>query len=224
MDYNYNTQREKLKMPEYGRYVQKMIEQVCRMEDKKKRSEQLQAVVNVMSLLNPIPKDVPDARRKLWDHAYCIADYDIDVDAPYPVPDRKAADSRPAAIPYQNTPLKAAHYGRHILNMIEVIASKAEGEEKNAMIKAMATYMRQQYLIWNKDSVSEETIFADIAKLSDGKLIVPETIHLDALGENETFSRPALTRLDIGGHQNNRFSKGNGKKNGRKRWKKQNQA
>ena len=88
--------------------------------------------------------------------------------------------------------MKAAHYGRNIESIIDLIASEPEGEVKTAMITSLAIYMRQQYLIWNKDSVADETIFSDIEKLSDYRIKVPEGISLTKLSGDANFSRPGM--------------------------------
>ena len=116
-------------------------------------------------------------------------------------------------------PLAAAHYGRNIQNMVKVIAAMPEDETRDRMIKSMAVYMRQQYLIWNKDSVSDETIFKDIEKLSDGKLIVPAHIHLESISEKEKFTRPGLILPNA--QNRNQFRKQGRNKNNRGKWKKQ---
>jgi hypothetical protein len=175
---DYNTQRPKLIMPEYGRNVQKMIERVKNIKDKEKRNEQIRAVVAVMGILNPQLRDLSDFRHKLWDHVYIISDFQIDIDSPYPVPTRETFVTKPNPIPLEKRPLKAPHYGRNIQNMIEMVANKEEGEARDSMILVLANYMRQQYLIWNKDTVSDETIFKDIVELSDGKIKIPENMHL----------------------------------------------
>ena len=169
---DYNTQRKKLIMPEYGRNVQKMIEYVKGIEDKEKRNEQIKTVLTVMGILNPSLRDISDFRHKLWDHVQIISDFDIDIESPYPTPTKETFSTKPHPIPLETTPLKAAHYGRNIQNMIDMVAAKEDGEVKDNMVRVLANYMRQQYLIWNKDSVTEETIFADIKRLSGGKLVV----------------------------------------------------
>ncbi|HRR49909.1 MAG TPA: DUF4290 domain-containing protein, partial [Bacteroidales bacterium] len=148
---DYNTQRPKLIMPEYGRNVQKMIEHVKNIKDRDKRNEQIRAVVAVMGILNPQLRDLSDFRHKLWDHVYIISDFQIDIDSPYPVPTRETFVTKPNPIPLEKRPLKAPHYGRNIQNMIEMVANKEEGEARDGMILVLANYMRQQYLIWNKD-------------------------------------------------------------------------
>ena len=189
---DYNTQREKLILPEYGRYVQKMVEMVKAIPDREKRNEQIRAVVQVMAQLNPQVREMVDYKHKLWDHMQIMAGYDIDVDTPYPVPDRKELESKPQPIPLEKRPVKAACYGRNIENMISLIADREEDETKREMIRALALYMRQQYLIWNKDSVSDATIFADIERLSEGRLKVPEGIELGAISADATFARPGM--------------------------------
>jgi hypothetical protein len=165
-----------------------MIERVKGIEDKEKRNEQIQAVVNVMALLNPSLKDYPDYKRKLWDHVYVIAGYDIDIDSPYEKPTPAAAATKPEPIPVDKTPIKATCYGRNIENMIDLVAGIEDETVKTEMIRNLARYMRQQYLIWNKDTVADETILNDMARLAAGKLEIPEGLELGAVhGE---FNRP----------------------------------
>ena len=131
---DYNTQRDKLLMPEYGRHVQEMINYVMSIPDKEKRNEQIQAVVAVMGTLNPQLRDLNDFKHKLWDHVQIISDFKIDIDSPYPIPTRENLNTRPNAIPVDKSPIKAACYGRNIQNMINVIAARQDDEIKNYMI------------------------------------------------------------------------------------------
>lgn len=187
---DYNTEREKLAMPEYGRNVLKMVEDVKSIPDRAKRSEQARAVVRVMELLNPQVHSADNWEQKLWDHLYIMADYELDVDSPYPIPAPEARQSRPEVIPLKKKPVKATHYGRNIESIIDLIAGEPDGEQKTAMIRSLAMYMRQQYLIWNKDSVADETIFQDIERLSDGRIKVPEGIQLGRVGAESNYLKP----------------------------------
>lgn len=190
---DYNTEREKLAMPEYGRNVLRMVEDVKKIENREKRSEQARAVVRVMEILNPQVHSADNWEQKLWDHLYIMADYDLDVDSPYPVPSPDQRKSRPEIIPLKKKPVKATHYGRNIESIIDLIASEPDGEMKTAMIRSLAMYMRQQYLIWNKDSVADTTIFSDIEKLSDYRIKVPEGLTLSRIASDSNFSRPGMT-------------------------------
>ncbi len=159
---DYNTQRHKLNLPEYGRIVQNMVESIKEIPDRAQRSRQ------------------------------AAADFDLDIDSPYPVPEPAHFASRPDPVPIEKTPVRAAHYGRNIERIIDLIATLEESETKTRLIRALAVYMRQQYLIWNKDSVADETIFQDIEKLSGGKIVPPEGLQLARISEDATFARPRM--------------------------------
>lgn len=191
-DLKYNTQRRRLSLPEYGRNVQKMIDYVKSIEDRDKRNEQARAVVKVMEILNPQVHLQENYEQKLWDHMYIISGFDLDVDSPYPAPEKSEMMTPPEMIPIKKKPVKATHYGRNIESIIDLIADTEDGEVKTGMIRSLAIYMRQQYLIWNKDSVADETIFSDIEKLSDYRIKVPEGIQLTRIASDASFSRPGL--------------------------------
>lgn len=178
---DYNTQREKLILPEYGRYIQQMVQEAKLIPDREARTRQVKAIINAMSALNPHLREMNDYYHKLWDHVYIIADYDLDVDAPFPPPTRESFVAKPHIIISERDPVKIMHYGRNIQNMVTAIASKPAGEERDAMTMALASYMRKQYLIWNKDTVSDKTIFNDIRTLSNGTLTVPEGAKLSEI-------------------------------------------
>ena len=196
---DYNTTREKLAMPEYGRNVLKMVEELKAIPTSEKRSEQALAVIKTMELLNPQVRTQEDWEHKLWDHLYMIAGFDLDVDSPYPSPVKETFETKPVPIPMKDMPVKALHYGRNIEKIINLICEQPEGEVKTALIRNLAIYMRQQYLIWNKDSVADETIFADIEKLSDYRIKVPEGIELGKVSQDANFSRPGMGGINQGG-------------------------
>ena len=213
---DYNTSREKLAMPEYGRTVLKMIEQLQAIPDKEKRSEQARAVVKVMEILNPQVRTQENYEQKLWDHLYMIAGYDIDIDSPFPRPEEENFTTRPVAIPMKDTPIKATHYGRNIERIIDLLCNEPDGEVKTEMLRCLAIYMRQQYLIWNKDSVADETIFKDIVKLSGNRLSIPEGLKLSEISSNATFARPGMGNVNGNYQQGGRNWK-NRKNKGKKK-------
>lgn len=199
----YNTHREKMTLPEYGRTVQKMIEGLKTITDRQKRSSQAAAVVHIMSLLNPAVHQQENWEQTLWDNLFIMAGYDLDIDAPYPVPQKKEIEAAPMVVPVQKKPLKATHYGRNIESIIDLISGTEDGEVKTAMIRDLAMYMRTQYLIWNKDSVSDQTIFNDIERLSDGRIKVPEGLELSQLSRQASFCRPGQASGQGGRNRNN---------------------
>lgn len=206
----YNTQREPLRLSEYGRNILKMVEHLREIPDKEKRSEQARAVVKSMEVLNPQVRQQENWEQKLWDQLYIIAGFDLDIDSPYPCPVKEDFETKPVPLPMKGTKIRASHYGRNIEKILDLLADEPDGEVKTRMIRSLAIYMRQQYLIWNKDSVSDETIFADIEKLSEGRITVPEGITLGKVSETADFSRPGI------GNQSGAPQGKNKHKNGRK--------
>ncbi len=211
----YNTERVRLHIPEYGRNVQKMVDYLKTIEDREKRNEQARAIIKVMEILNPSVHLQEDYEHKLWDHLFIISGFDLDVDAPYPMPAPESLHQRPEMVPIMKKPVKANHYGRNIESIIDLIAEKEDGETKTAMIRSLAIYMRQQYLIWNKDTVSEETIFQDIEKLSDFRIKVPEGLQLGRVDAGQNFARPGHNAGKPNRNQNMRQR--NNQKNFRKK-------
>ena len=202
----YNTERVRLYIPEYGRNVQKMVDYLKTIEDRQKRNEQARAIVKVMEIINPAVHLQDNYEQKLWDHLHIISGFDLDVDSPYPAPAPETLHEKPMMIPVSRKPIKASHYGRNIESFIDLIAEKEDGDQKTAMIRSLAVYMRQQYLIWNKDTVSDETIFQDIERLSDGRIIVPEGLQLSRIDAGATFTRPGVQQ-----QKQNKWQKGNQK-------------
>ena len=213
----YNTQREKLAMPEYGRNVLQMVRTLKTIEDRDKRNAQARAIIKTMEILNPQVHTQENFEHKLWDHLFIISGFDLDVDAPYPCPVAEEFTTDPVPIPMKDSKIKATHYGRNIEKIINLLCDEPDGEIKTEMIRSLAIYMRQQYLIWNKDSVADETIFKDIEKLSDYRLKVPEGINLSKISNDANFSRPGMG-INVG--QAAGGNKNRSRKNNRKQFKK----
>ena len=184
-----------------------MVDYLKTIEDRDKRHEQAKAVIKVMEIINPAVKLQENYEHKLWDHLHIISGFSLDVDSPYPVPAPESLNEKPMMVPIEKRPIKATHYGRNIEHLVDLVAATPDGEGKTEMIRTLALYMRQQYLIWNKDSVSDQTIFQDIERLSDNRIKVPEGLGLNKVDSGANFSRPG-----------NNQSKGN-----RAQWQKNNQ-
>lgn len=166
----YNSERPKLNIPEYGRHIQKMVDFVVAIEDREKRNKVAQALIGVMGNLNPHLRDVPDFQHKLWDQLFIISDFQLDVDSPFPKPTRELLEKRPDPLPYpQNFP-KYRFYGNNIKRMVDVCVSWEDGDLKDALKFTIANHMKKSYLNWNKDTVKDETIFEHLYELSDGKI------------------------------------------------------
>ena len=166
----YNTEREHLIIPEYGRHLQKMINHATSRETKEERNKVAQAIISVMGNLQPHLRDVPDFQHKLWDQLFIMSDFKLDVDSPYEVPSKEVLEARPESLPYpQNFP-KYRFYGNNIKTMIDVANTWEDGEMKEALLMTIANHMKKCFLNWNKDTVEDKVIFNHLFELSDGKI------------------------------------------------------
>ena len=166
----YNSQRSHLIIPEYGRHLQKLIDQATAIEDREERNKAAKYIISVMGSLNPHLRDVLDFQHKLWDQLFIMSDFRLDVDSPYPIPSKDILTQKPDRLKYpQNFP-KYRFYGNNIKYMIDVANSWEESELKNALVLVIANHMKKSYLSWNKDTVSDEIIFEHLLELSGGKL------------------------------------------------------
>ena len=173
-DLEYNTDRNHLIIPEYGRHIQKMIEQTVEIEDKEERTKQAKGIITVMGNLNPHLRDVPDFQHKLWDQLFIMSDFKLDIESPYPKPTRESVNKSPEPLPYpQNFP-KYRFYGNNIKRMIDEAVKWEDGEKKEALILTIANHMKKCFLSWNKDTVKDEVIFKHLHELSGGKINLKE--------------------------------------------------
>jgi len=174
MNFDYNTQRKRMALPEYGRNVLKMIEHAKTIKDPEERNRAAKTIIQIMGNLNPNLREVTDFKHKLWDHIMIIADFDLDVDSPYPAPDRKKLNSKPNKVPYHNGEIKYSHYGCIIPAMIEAAAKMKDGEEKDYLTSLILNQMKKDYVTWNKSTVADEVIIRDLIEISGNRLKVPE--------------------------------------------------
>ena len=166
----YNTERTKLIIPEYGRHLHKMIDQALECEDRDKRNNLAKAIIGVMGNMNPHLRDVPDFQHKLWDQLYIMSNFELDIDSPYPLPSKEVYEERPDKLNYpQNFP-KYRFYGNNIKRMIDVAISWEDGEMKKQLVYVIANHMKKCFLNWNKDTVEDDVIFNHLNELSEGKI------------------------------------------------------
>ena len=177
---DYNSQRKKLPLPEYGRNIQNMVDFLFTIEDKEKRNRHAQTVIDVMGNLYPYLRDVAEFKHKLWDHLAIMSDFKLDIDYPYDPPTPDILTEKPSIVPYNQHRIKYKHYGRTMELLIDS-ASEMEGEEKEIMIELLANHMKKSFLIWNKDAVEDDKIFLDLIELSRGKLKSDREIKLSEI-------------------------------------------
>ena len=170
----YNTKRTQLIIPEYGRHVQLMIDQIMETQDREERNKMARAVIGIMGNMNPHLRDVPDFQHKLWDQLFIMSDFGLDVDCPFEKPQKEVLSQKPERLHYPQRNPKYRFYGNNIKSMINVAINWEEGDLKNALVFNIANHMKKCFLNWNKDTVKDEVILNNLSELSDNKLTVKD--------------------------------------------------
>ena len=172
----YNTERTKLIIPEYGRHIHKMIDHALSCDNKNERNKIVKAIIGVMGNLNPHLRDVPDFQHKLWDQLFIMSDFTLNVDSPYPKPIKEVFSQRPDKLNYpQNFP-KYRFYGNNIKRMIDVAIGWENDDMKKQLVYVIANHMKKCFLNWNKDTVEDDVILSHLDELSKGKLKVDPSL------------------------------------------------
>ena len=171
----YNSERPPLMIPEYGRHLQKLINQAVAIENRNERNKMARYIIQVMGNLNPHLRDVLDFQHKLWDQLFVMSDFKLEVDSPYPILSREVLQMKPDKLEYPQAFPKYRFYGNNIKYMIDVANKWEDGDLKNALIKVIANHMKKSYLSWNKDTVKDDVIFEHLYELSDGKINLLES-------------------------------------------------
>lgn len=188
MEYDYNSRRSKLILPEYGRNIQIMVEHLMTIDDRAERNKAAKGVIAVMGNLNPHLRDVNDFKHKLWDHLAIISDFKLDIDSPYETPTPELLKEKPNKIGYNQKKIRYKHYGHSIALIIEKAVEMEEGEEKRDLTYMIANHMKKSYLTWNREAVDDKDIIQDLRVLSDNKLNIDPNLELsetkDILAKN----------------------------------------
>ncbi|MDR2912190.1 MAG: DUF4290 domain-containing protein [Alistipes sp.] len=204
MEKNYNYTRRKMYLPEYGRHIHEMIDYLGTIEDRVERTRQAHIVIDVMGNLNPLLRDTSDIAHKLWDHLFIMADFELDVDSPYPIPTQKELRPTPEKIEYPKKDMMYKHYGKSVELMIASLKGNPDSAAVEETLENIARYMRTKSYEYNQEHPINEVIINDIKRMSRGGIVLDE----EALGSLKSEYRLSPQQAS---HQ----KKGGGKKGGR---------
>ena len=210
----YNTKKTQLIIPEYGRHVQIMINQILETQDREERNKMAKAVIGVMGNMNPHLRDVPDFHHKLWDQLFIMSNFELDLDSPYEKPQKEVLAQKPERLAYPQRNPKYRFYGNNIKSMINVTSNWEDGDLKNALVYNIANHMKKCFLNWNKDTVQDEVILNHLSELSDNKLKVKE----EDLPLTDSSEFLKIRHKNGNGSNKNNQKQRNKRNNGRKRY------
>jgi len=179
----YNTVRDHLVLREYGRNIQKLVNYLDKIEDREERTRKAHILVELMKQINTNMKENPELTQKIWDDLFIISDFELDVDSPYPKPEKTVLTKKPKPLSYNTHQKKYKHYGENIELLIKKACEYEDEEEKETAIIYIGRLMRSFYSSWNKELIDESVIIKHINELSDGKL----DISLEKVKANNLF-------------------------------------
>ena len=174
MEKNYNYERKKLRLPEYGRHIHQMVEYLMSIQDRDLRNSQARVVVEIMGNLNPVLRDTADFAHKLWDHLFIISDFQLDVDSPYPRPSSEMLAPKPDKFSYPSKKIAFKQYGKHIERMLAKLAQETDEPAKTVTAVNIAKYMKAKSFEYNQEHPSNEVILKDIREMSDHAIQIDE--------------------------------------------------
>ena len=189
----YNTDRDELIIPEYGRHVQKMVAHATSLEDKEEKTKCVQSIIQFMGQMNPHLRDVKEFTHKLWDHLFIMSDFKLDTESPYPLPEIEKLQAKPNKMEYPKTKVKFPFYGSTLEGMIELARKLEIGREREIMTGMIANHMKKSYLLFNKNSVNNETIKLHLGQLCNNELKLAddfEFIKSDSVAKSTTTTTP----------------------------------
>ena len=169
---DYNTQREKLVMPEYGREIQKMVDVAVGLPTKEERNICAQTIIRQMENKNTQLRTTPDYEHTLWDHLYLMSHKQLDIDWPYDVNEAEKIQSKPQpmAHPVHDEQAHLRHYGRLLTQVFEKLKTMPEGRERDELVRQTANQMKRDLMAWGHGSIEDEKVADDLARYTDGKI------------------------------------------------------
>lgn len=202
-------------MREYGRHIQRMVEHVLTIEDREQRQKQAQVIIELMGALNPHLKNVEDFRHMLWDHLFFISDFKLDVDSPYPKPQKETYKAKPDPLNYPRRYPRYSHLGKNLELVIDKALNEEDPEKKAGFAHAIAYYMKLAYSNWHKELVHDDAIRSELDSITGGELefsTTPYIKHRPQTFERDDYGRGGRRQQNFGA-RNNRGGSGGQKRN-----------
>ena len=201
----YNTQRKKMELPEYGRSVQNMVDHALTIEDRAERQRCANTIINIMGGMFPHLRDVPDFKHKLWDHLAIMSDFKLDIDYPFEIVKKEDLVVKPEKLQYPNGALRYRHYGRFLEGMIKKAVEVENEAEKKLLINLLAIQMKKDLNNWNKEGIEDQKIVDDLREYSNGAIdLKVEDLRL---GESRGNNNPQQRKQNFQRKQNNQKKK-----------------
>lgn len=201
---DYNTQRPHIILKEYGRNVQKLLDHIRNNPSKEKRTELAYTLIELIKQLTPSIKEQPENPQRVWDDLYIIADFDLDINCPYPVPEREILFKKPMKVDYPQSQVRFKHYGKNIEKLVKEALKIQDPQEREDAIIYLGKLMKTFYGNWNKETLDDSVILKDIQDMSGGAL----NMTIDKVREDNLFEKLYKERKKAKPQDNERGERG----------------
>lgn len=167
---DYNTQRERLVLPEYGREVQQMVDYCVSLKSRAERQRCANTIIAVMERMMPHTYENKDYRQKLWDHLALMSGFQLDIDYPCDIIEAQKMLQKPAPMrnPMKRIPVR--HYGNMMFEVFELLKNLPNGAERTELTRLAANQMKRDLVLWGHGSSDDEKVASDLADYTDGKI------------------------------------------------------
>ena len=187
---DYNTQREKLVLPEYGREIQKMVDHAVSLPTKEERQLCAETIIAIMQRMYPQARGNEDYKQKLWDHLMIMSNFQLDIDFPYDVSEALKMATKPEPLPYPMSHIPVRHYGKLVFELFEQLKDMPAGPDRDELVRQTANQMKRDLLLWSHGSNAEEKIADDLARYTDGKIQLDlDTFKFEKMSEKELLAQ-----------------------------------
>ena len=167
---DYNTTREKLVLPEYGREIQQMVDYCVELEDRKERQRCAESIIKIMDRMFPENRGLENHEQKLWDHLAIMSNFQLDIDYPFDVSNAAKIAKKPETVEYPNLRIPVRHYGAMLFEIFEKLKHMDPGKERDELVKLTANQMHRNLMQWSHGSSDGEKVASDLARFTDGKI------------------------------------------------------
>ena len=167
---DYNTQREQIVLPEYGREIQQMVDYAVGLPDREERQRCARAIITIMDRMFPESKNVEGHERKLWDQLAIMSRFQLDIDYPFDVTSASQMAQKPEPMPYPMKKIPVRHYGAMLFEAFEILKTMEPGRERDELVKLTANQMHRNLMQWSHGSSDGEKVASDLARFTDGKI------------------------------------------------------
>ncbi len=165
---DYNTQRESLLMPEYGREIQKMVDHAVTLPTKEERLRCARTIIKQMLGKVPQIRENADYEQTLWDHLYLMSHKQLDIDWPFDVSEAEKIHAKPQPMKLPQSQIHLRHYGRLVEEMMEKLKTMPASHGRDELIRLTANQMKRDLAQWGHGSIDDEKVIDDIARMTDG--------------------------------------------------------